>query len=89
LELSSEKLTEIRESNKIYGQKVTMWENQLLRSGRTTPLDYMVGTIGKPPGIERSKKNKNILKNIIYERCLEVRLQKSKPQLQDILRVYK
>ena len=79
LELSAAKLTEIRESDKIYGQKVTMWENQLLRSGRTTPLDYMVGTIGKPSGIERSKKNKNILKNIIYERCLEVRLQKSKP----------
>lgn len=48
LELSLEKLTEIRESNKIYGQKVTMWENQMLRIGMTNPLDYMVGTIGKP-----------------------------------------
>ena len=27
LELSSEKFMEIRESNKIYANKVTMWEN--------------------------------------------------------------
>ena len=88
LELSSEKFMEIRESNKIYANKVTMWENQLLRSGRTTPLDFIVGTIGKPRGAEKSKKNKNMLKNIIYERCLEVRIQKSKPSLKDILRVW-
>jgi hypothetical protein len=27
LELTSEKFMEIRESDKVYGQKVTMWEN--------------------------------------------------------------
>ena len=51
-----------------------MWENQLLRSGRTTPLDYIIGSLGKPRGFDKRKKNKNILKNIIFERCLEVRI---------------
>ena len=72
--MTSSKFTEIREDYKIYDQKVTMWENQLLRSGRTTPLDYILGSLGKPRGFDKRKKNKNILKNIIFERCLEVRI---------------
>jgi hypothetical protein len=53
------------------------------------PLDYILGTIGKPKSSERKKKNKNILKNIVFERCLEVRLIKSKPKLKDILKKFK
>ena len=88
MELSRKKFQEIRESDKKYDNKVTMWENQLLKSGRTNPLDYIVGTTGKLRGTSRKKKNKNMLKNLIYERCLEVRIHKSKPSLKDVLHVW-
>ena len=46
-ELTLDKLNEIKESDQKFKNKLTMWENHLLRIGHNIPLDYIVGSINK------------------------------------------
>jgi hypothetical protein len=66
-----------------------LYENQLLRKGNAIPLDYIVSSIGKPISFKNAKKRKNILKNTIFNRVLEIREKKKRPKLGDFLKIYK
>ena len=49
LELSLDKLKEIRAGDKNFDKKLMLFENQLLRKSFKIPLDYMMSSVGKPP----------------------------------------
>lgn len=81
-----------------FGKRFQMYENQLLKKNQETPLDYIlpVRTMeeikkAQKPQLQKLKaqRRKNLLKNIVFNRIMEIRILKSKPKLGDILKVFK
>ena len=71
-------------------KKILMYESQILKQEKRYPLDYIYN--GIPEASTKVKtgalKRENILKNIVYNRILEIQEQKRKPKLSDILKFF-
>jgi|APSaa5957512535_1039671.scaffolds.fasta_scaffold115549_1 hypothetical protein len=62
----------------------------MLRKGNAIPLDYILSN-GQTasPKLRKQRKRKNLLKNAVFVRIMEIRDQKRKPKLGDLLAFFK
>ena len=72
--LPIDKINEIRAGDKKFDKKLMMYENMLLRKGYKIPLDYMISSALKPNKYKEEKDRKNLLKNVVMNRIVEIRI---------------
>lgn len=87
--LTIDKINEIRAGDKKFDKKLMMYENMLLRKGYKIPLDCMISSNDQPHKFKELKQRKNLLKNVIMNRIVEIRIQHNKPKLGDFLKLLK
>lgn len=92
LEISNAKMQEIMEKHDDVRRKMLSYQNQILKFGVSFPLDYLVNV---PKEFQRDKifseaalKRDNAFKNAIMRRIIEIRLEKQKPKLSDLLKMF-
>ena len=73
-------------------RKMLLYQNQILKFGVSFPLDYLVNV---PREFQKDKiyseaalKRDNAFKNAIMRRVIEIRLEKQKPKLSDLLKMF-
>lgn len=95
LELTYEKFEEIFQNDKTFGKRIQLYQNSLLRKNKKLPLDYILATKSSldethDSSYERGfNKRRNVLKNICFNKIIEVRYQKSIPKLGDLLKHFR
>jgi len=74
----------------LFGKRIQMFQNRLLMNLTHIPLDILFYLPPKALRLVRPgyMERRNILKNIVFQQVLQVRKEKSKPKLQDILKVF-
>ena len=65
-----------------------MFQNKMLRITKKYPLDLMHMMPKNSRHQEGRKERENILKNVVFSIIIEIRLEKKKPKLPDILKVF-
>ena len=65
---------------------MALWQNALILRSQNIPLDYIVGCPSKSD--LKMKQNKNMLKNIMFDKIIQTRVRKNKPKLKDILNYF-
>ena len=93
IEISKQMIEEIMEKHEDFKRKLLSYQNQILKFEKTFPLDYLVCV---PKEFQKQKiytadalKRDNAFKNAIMRRILEIRLEKQKPKLSDLLKMFK
>ena len=87
--LTEEKLFEIARDNKAFERKVGIYLDNQLRHGRSIVLDYLPSSWGKSKKQMKLKNNRTLLKNIVFNKILEIKDKKTKPKLGDLLKLFK
>lgn len=92
LEISKDKIEKIMENHDDFKRKMLSYQNQILKLEMTYPLDYIVNV---PREFQKEKiyseaalKRDNAFKNAIMRRVIEIRLEKQKPKLSDLLKMF-
>jgi CRP-like cAMP-binding protein len=93
LEISKSALEEIMEKHDDFKRKMLSYQNQILKFEKAYPLDYLVNV---PKEFQEDKiysedalKRDNAFKNAIMRRVIEIRFEKQKPKLSDLLKMFK
>lgn len=93
LEISKSALEEIMEKHDDFKRKMLSYQNQILKFDITYPLDYLVNVPKEFQGekiySEDALKRDNAFKNAIMRRVVEIRFEKQKPKLSDILKMFR
>lgn len=91
-EISKQKIESIMLKHEDFKRKMLSYQNQILKYDKTFPLDYLVCV---PKEFQKEKcyspdalRRDNIFKNAIMRRVLEIRIEKSKPKLSDLLKMF-
>ena len=91
-EISNAKMQEIMENHEDVKRKMLLYQNQILKFGISFPLDYLVNVPREYQGeklfTEAALKRDNAFKNAIMRRVIEIRLEKQKPKLSDLLKMF-
>jgi CRP-like cAMP-binding protein len=92
LEISKESIEGIMNSHDDFKRKMLSYQNQILKFEKTYPLDYLVAV---PKEFQENNiysevalKRDNAFKNAIMRRIIEIRMEKLKPKLSDLLKMF-
>lgn len=92
LEISKGTIERIMNSHDDFKRKMLSYQNQILKFEKTYPLDYLVAV---PKEFQKDKiyseqalKRDNAFKNAIMRRVIEIRVEKQKPKLSDLLKMF-
>lgn len=68
--LNASKIDEYREEFLNFGRRMRLWQNALILRSLNYPLDYVVGCPSKSKSESKLKHNKNMLKNIMFDKVM-------------------
>ena len=95
LELSHDVMERIKNENQFFNTKNNNVSKQDSKIGKKYPLDYIqeVPSINRNRRIsqknyEKMKIRRNILKNVVFRRIIEIRQAKRRPKLKDLIQLF-
>ena len=80
-------LEEMKSAYKEFQLKVMRYQNDILKTNKYQPLDYILHFDDKK--LRRKNRRKMVLKNVVAQIMKEVEIQKKKPKLRDLLKAFK